>query len=293
MLSIALDWLSVTFHSEVKAHDFLLRYATSAKDEPIAPIRGYEWGTRCASGVSRYTASSRPEMGIHVVFSGQALAHFNDIGIKSSDILTEALVQGGKVSRIDLSKDATGEGIDLDAIAKSAINGSYKGRARECKEWRDKEGGQTIYIGSRTSDRFARIYNKSAERKITGDWVRYEFELKGHVAKQIARVLDQNQGNWDGVFNEMASKFFMVNVGGYEKFLQNGSAIGLPKVHKQTDRESWIMKQVISAVCEHLDEYPDSPAVDALLWAIQGKKGGTNGKFQNGPGEASKSKSLY
>lgn len=55
----------------------------------------------------------------------------------------------------------------------------------------DNRGGQTCYIGSRTSDRFARLYDKekeSAQEEYAGCW-RWELETKGDVAVALLRQL--------------------------------------------------------------------------------------------------------
>lgn len=60
-----------------------------------------------------------------------------------------------------------------------------------CSLWRDNKGGQTCYVGSRSSDRFARLYNKeseSGETEYEGCW-RWEIEYKGGVAPKLIQQL--------------------------------------------------------------------------------------------------------
>jgi len=57
-------------------------------------------------------------------------------------------------------------------------------------------GGQTCYIGSRSSDQFGRLYDKgceSSEEAITPPgWVwRYEVEFKAYRAKKLAKQMEQ------------------------------------------------------------------------------------------------------
>jgi len=49
--------------------------------------------------------------------------------------------------------------------------------------------GETLYIGSRKSDRFWRIYNKALEQGIAGPLYRIELELKGDRARQAKMLL--------------------------------------------------------------------------------------------------------
>ena len=54
-------------------------------------------------------------------------------------------------------------------------------------------GGFTLYIGSRSSERCVRIYDKAAERLeragevVAGSWMRIELEATGHYADALAR----------------------------------------------------------------------------------------------------------
>jgi hypothetical protein len=49
--------------------------------------------------------------------------------------------------------------------------------------------GETLYVGSRKSDRFWRIYDKALEQGIVGPLYRIELELKGDRARQAKRLL--------------------------------------------------------------------------------------------------------
>lgn len=266
---ISLDWLSVTFHGEVDYEDFLSRYAPSGDSASITAQHGYSWGYRSKNGAMVFGHISRNDMGTHVAFSGTALRNLETANISARMLLAEAIAKRGKVTRLDLAKDAHNSGIALPQIGEAGINNRFIGTARKCNIRHENNGGYTLYIGSRQSERFARIYNKAIEQGVSGDWLRYEFELSGDVAKQVARVLVMNETDWDKVFNTMAKRFFLTSEGGYANFLQGGSMQGLPKIEKQSDREAWIYGQVIKAVTEHFAEHPDSKAVEALYYALR------------------------
>jgi hypothetical protein len=266
---ISLDWLSVTFKGAVNHDGFLASYATSEKSASVTPQHGYNWGYRSENGAMVFGHSTRDEMGVHVSFSGSTLRNIEQRGITTHRLLSEAIALHGKVTRLDLAKDGHDTGIDLKRIAEAGVNNRYSGNARKCNLRRENNGGLTLYIGSRQSERFARIYDKAIEQGVQGDWLRYEFELSGDVAKQIARVLVSGEVSWDEVFNTMAKGFFQTTEGGYGLFLQGGSLPGLPKIEKTSDREAWIYSQVIKAVTEHFAEHPDSKAVEALFYALK------------------------
>lgn len=58
--------------------------------------------------------------------------------------------------------------------------------------------GDTLYYGSRQSDKFARIYDKSAEYgEEIGNVYRFELEAKGEVARGLAELMQsENGGMW-------------------------------------------------------------------------------------------------
>lgn len=55
----------------------------------------------------------------------------------------------------------------------------------------DSRGGQTLYFGARSSERFGRCYDKGVESNSDepGRWWRWEVECKQDVARQLAAAL--------------------------------------------------------------------------------------------------------
>jgi DNA relaxase NicK len=55
----------------------------------------------------------------------------------------------------------------------------------------NSDGGSTLYLGSRMSDRFARLYDKGIEQQThkAGKWWRFELELKGECSPQASAEL--------------------------------------------------------------------------------------------------------
>jgi len=73
----------------------------------------------------------------------------------------------------------------------------------------DSEGGSTLYVGRRSSERFGRLYNKSAESRDEAyekAW-RYELELKGDPAVAALSALGGNT-NWRTTVTATVYEFF-------------------------------------------------------------------------------------
>jgi DNA relaxase NicK len=127
-------------------------------------------------------------------------------------------------------------------------------------------GGNTVYVGSRQSERFVRIYDKAAQLGLAEkQWKRFEIECKGMVARALANMLLQTE-NWAGVFDDFAQTMLSIpTCVDYMAFFDGStSEIGFPKIEKKTDREAWIAEQVTPAVVKHFAEFPDSEAVKHL-----------------------------
>ena len=269
MFSISLDWLSFTI-PERKSPDAILEILSlNSASTPITPRFGYTWGRQSKDGVVLFGHATRLDMGLHILISGSALRALEASGHDANSLLAYVVKSRYKITRLDLAKDAQDEPIDLNAIMVAGVENKFTGTAQTCDIVKGNKGGRTLYVGSRKSERFARIYDKGAQTGTGENWLRYEFELKGDVARAIGNLLVEQRNDWNGVFGAMARSFFNVDAGGYEKWLEGESVKGLPKIEKRSDREKWIFEQVIPALTDHLAKNPDSAAIQALYYALR------------------------
>lgn len=281
MLSITLDWLAFTFREDtVEQQEFLHTYASSKGALEITATNGYRTAYRTAQGVAVQWNADRPEMGYHVIISGSAIRHIlSDYKLEQKALVQSVLHVNGSITRLDLAKDLTDTKADLDSIYKALERGEHSGTARKFAQIHSLNGGNTIYVGSRQSEKFIRIYDKAAQEGLPGQlWIRFELETKGMVARALATLLIE-QETWTGAFDTMARH--MVNLphlSDYAAFFAAGVVpIGIPKLEKQTDREAWIEKQVIPAVVKHFIEHRSSASVAllrAMLDQIEASSGG-------------------
>jgi len=104
----------------------------------------------------------------------------------------QALTAAEHCSRVDLCVD-----VHLNFEVPSLTRDCYEslfhvppGAGRPAKRTliTDSDGGSTLYVGSRTSDRFARLYDKGIEQAAfrAGKWWRFELEVKGNSSQRIA-----------------------------------------------------------------------------------------------------------
>jgi len=268
MLSITIDWLSFTVRDNENTERFVRQNLCNEGSTQTTPLYGYTMATKYKIGCVRYTNPQRPEMGSHFVFSGSTLKSLYDSEVSPFDLLETVVALGAKITRLDLAKDLRVSGLQIEPIWQAIQAGEYSGNSRNFRKIESLDGGYTIYIGAQTSDRQIRIYNKGAETKTGADWMRFEIQLREDAAKTTARVLAANAQTCGAIFDGIARKMFSCNVSAYLAFRGDNVPLSLPKIEKQTDREAWIINQVIVSVMDHVRMNRDSKAAYRLYKAL-------------------------
>lgn len=266
--SITLDWLAFTSTEETDEFTTWVHlYASPDESISIAPTNGYRTAYRAKTGVVVQWNADRTEMGYHVVIAGTALRHILEYyELDQKALLRGVLHTGARITRLDIALDVQGVRIDLDEVYKWLESKNYKGTAKTISQIHSLDGGNTIYVGSRQSERFIRIYDKAAQQKLQGElWTRFELETKGMVARALATLLASPDVVWLDVFSSTTRRMVDVPRSENWKLLQPGNAnVGIPKIEKKSDREKWIEIQVVPAVAKHYQENRRSHAVKLL-----------------------------
>ena len=271
MLSITLDWLAFTFKEDThEAGEWIRLYASDKTNVSVTARNGYRDAYQTQTGVVVQWNVDREEMGYHVVIAGSAIRNvLEHYELDQKTLIQTVLHAGASITRLDVAKDLQGVAISLDAIYEALEQRQYIGTARKFAQIHSIGGGNTIYVGSRQSEKFMRIYDKAAELQAPGTlWYRLELETKGMVARSLATELVTGD-NWTSRFDGIARHMVDVAKGrDWQEFFVPGDVpTGIPKLEKQTDREAWIEAQVMPAVVKHFIEHRDSKAV-ALLRAM-------------------------
>lgn len=268
MQSATIDWLSFTFKEPADAANYFALRPCSDPETTTSGKFGYRYGHSCAHGVLRLTDLANSQMGTHYIYPGSALAALYNDGSSPFDVLRKALSCKAKVTRLDLAKDVTKEGIQLEEIWEAIQAGHYTGTSQAHSRIQSDAGGYTIYIGSRTSEKFIRVYDKGAQLNNGQDWKRCEVELKGDVAKQVARIISQPSNSVGAVFDDLTRRMFDCQSVAWKSFRGDIVPLSVPKIEKLADRETWIAQQVIGAALAHLKSHPDSQALYNLYRAL-------------------------
>lgn len=190
------------------------------------------------------------------------------------DLLREIREMGGSLTRLDLAIDDFGaryfsvnDVYDvLDAGMVSMLFKSYrleKGRSADGKTL-----GETIYVGTRQSACFLRVYDKKLEQNqklrnlgkplIENEWVRWELELKDDRAINAGLELEKGDNLGKVVTGILSHYMRMIlldkdrktrcsTLPSWDAFISNVDELSIasPFVPKTIeDKESWIIRQV-------------------------------------------------
>lgn len=257
--SATIDWLAFTIHWNQEP---LQRFRKAFNLERIAAAltnqagawlvqagrQHYPLVVSSALNTGLCVMATEPDhaMGVHVSWSGSSLGN-----VSPRSVLRTALAMGANVTRIDIAIDVYHE-MYLRSMKAAADQGEIVTRAQD---WPLIEGrtGSTLYVGSRTSEKFLRIYDKAAEQKAEGPWYRIELECKGDFARGVALHVD---GNGYEYFGDIIRGFAdWPTMHQWQEATTSPTLLeGIPRPEKRRDTFAWLMKSVAPSVAKLLVE---------------------------------------
>lgn len=201
-----LDWLAFTLPYNPESWGWIERQFGPWR-ETGRGLKGYSnTGALAGGGIVAWTPGRHTNR-IYIVQSAQALSHYGQsAGARSPrDLLAALRMAGGRVTRLDCALDDLTGALSLRAVAFACLSGDLVSRFKAVDIRASfpiadaASAGITVYLGSRTSESFVRMYDKRQQMaKLWPDveslpecWNRVEFEFKGEKADLIAaRIVD-------------------------------------------------------------------------------------------------------
>ena len=248
------DWLSFSIKS---SSDWRSVFPTFAFTFSGRGSHGYRAKyVNLATGMVIQTDSADTEMGHAFQLSGDVLSNLRRESGSDDTALSQRIVRvGGKASRIDLTINVHEGKLTPRAVQSAVKSGRAKAKAIASRFVEGKNGdieGDTFYIGSPTSDRQFRAYNKSAELGIVdgASWLRLELELRRIRADGAFRSCALN-GVDAAVAGHMAD---FLNWGDLEYQAALGQEavqpVDIPR--RDTNRQRWLLGQVAQALAKEI-----------------------------------------
>lgn len=181
----------------------------------------YESSFKLKSGSVVCFSEGKQKQGIHIINSAKTLKYLDYAKNLNIDTFISEIYNrwGGWLTRIDLTIDDTIGILNIQEMLKKFKKGEYKGQPRnysyidsgkveKVKKKYDENSesgaydvdengniifqvfqtGETLYIGSRQTERFFRAYDKAKEEKNFHEHrIRVELEIKGKRAKETGK----------------------------------------------------------------------------------------------------------
>ena len=178
----------------------------------------------------------------------------------------------GRPTRIDLQITLHVDGGVQQKLA-DCIQDSMKARPADGRKWKTKwimEDGriQTVYLGSRQSEWFGRIYDKFAESKelVYKDCIRFELEIKGEAAKDVWGRMLQGPG-WLSFINTLVIQWFKAHGIDIPNEYQLEERFTQPPREKHADDKklAWLSRMVSGTVAHLCGTGHFFPAFEALF----------------------------
>lgn len=229
-LQVCIDWLAFTVTDLQTVHDVSEFMGFNLVQFSQAPrgAMGYKTMYRLDGYPVSILCDGADDMGIHVNISGSAVAHcvaayrnklseptpFDGAALLVEDFTETALskflediLKIGHITRLDLAIDDKGkdqyfscEDIQGYLMADQVVSKFRKWHTDIDYKFGGEIIGYTIYMGSRKSDVFLRVYDKRLEQAAKDPehapdepWTRWELELKDDRACMAAKMLVQGQ----------------------------------------------------------------------------------------------------
>ncbi|HEY9758947.1 MAG TPA: replication initiation factor domain-containing protein [Oculatellaceae cyanobacterium] len=182
------DWVSATFTPEqAKRFGFKVGWRSFAAEVKGVPQRGYDNCEELETGLRVSWSSTRDEMGVYFSFSGQCLRWYETKSLGWHELMFMIGKYGGRTSRVDLAFDVRGSRVSFpDFGLPKLLPNVGRGRNPKWLPVGNDEVGWTVYVGSRASEKYLRVYDKAKERgDYVGDYIRIELETKGETGHAV------------------------------------------------------------------------------------------------------------
>lgn len=191
--------------------------------------------------------------------TGQELAHWRTMGNTDERFLAHCYQIGGSPSRIDIAFDCRGFGIEPLRMYADWKAKKFTTRAKTVHPYSKGvmqpngtiEESTTLYIGSRESSTFIRVYEKGKQVGDGTDWVRIEIEVKGEQAKNILK--DVMEFGLASVGISILKRSFKTCPYRFWSHLLKFGVVPLtPTKRKITDSEAWVLSTALPALWREL-----------------------------------------
>lgn len=244
IVSQTVDWIEGTFKQETRR---ILPDELSKEYQQCRPLNGYTEGYKFSDGRLELKNHNRPDMGTHVIWSGDAI---RAIPMPASNLVEFLYSSAFTFTRIDFAIDAYNFELRPEDATIHIENRAVVTRAKKFPIRGDARlPGYTQYIGTKASEIFVRIYDKAAEMGVQQDYARVELVVRGGRATQAAQTIIRN-----GDFRPLVLGFVRFQEWKEWEEVMASDAVSLPSEKKPSNTEQWLLEQCAPALARLIVE---------------------------------------
>lgn len=258
--SQSIDWIEGTFRNGTPV---TLPKSINENWLEAKAFNGYTSASKYADGRVLMRNHSRPEMGTHIIWNGDACRQSAE---PSLSLIKYLGCFGFTFTRIDLAIDLINCNIDPAQATEEIKNDRIKTRAKQFPFWADaKTKGYTQYIGKKTSEVYCRIYDKAAEMGVQQDHTRVELVVRHNRANYAAQTLVQHRD-----FRSFVLAYATFPT--WDEWLQAMDApeIKLPSERKETNTRLWLINACAPALAREIVLSGDTQFYERFKDAVAG-----------------------
>jgi len=239
-ITTKIDWFSCT-----KKTAEVPKFPDGFSEDYVAcqTSRGYESSLQYSDGrIVSYSA----RQGMYIQYGGKSL---NVIPTDALTLISFHKKNGYKPTRIDLAIDCKDSGLSISSLYKSLQLNEAETKSKKYSII-DGSDGKTLYVGSRQSEAFLRVYDKAMESGVEGDWKRIEIEYKGDKAIEACQSILAAKSVNEFITGCIRSFCDFNNNKHWSKIMRAEKVLIKSDKQKSGDTRAWLMSQVANSIAK-------------------------------------------
>lgn len=268
----ALDWLSFTVKGieDVAACNALSFGQAYEAWTPIQAVHGYALAKQHPFGHMVMSNYKRPDMGVHVMMNGGALSKLTELQYDTLNLLSWAMGEGARITRLDLAIDVHDVPVEIKHLP--ALK-QVKGQEGSALKWNlitGSDGGVTLYIGSRKSEKFMRVYNKAVQMDIPGaNWTRFELEVKRDTCRTIAAAISALKRDEVAPYVKGLMRSLFNPADQTYQLIMDAPAVTVPSTKDASDNTiDWLINSVAKTLAKQMRMHHDTDVIGMFTDAV-------------------------
>lgn len=254
MLEISVDWLQFTSHKNSPLDIIIRVLLLDVKLFTQLPKGKLGYRKQIYYENISILYDGTEDMGVHVIMSGKGCRLYESYH-SILGLITRLNENEIKCTRVDLALDDKQDKlIPFKTLIKDVRSGNVVSKWKSSTEFTKRnlsDGeiiGQTIYIGSRQSAVFMRIYDKALQLQLEERWIRMEIEVKSGYAQALQKKMTKD------------------NIGSLTKSIIN-NYFRIVKPGEDSNKSRWETKKywqklIDTAEKTSLSENPEEPTIE-------------------------------